>query len=520
MTNYNAVSVNQNDNRDTVKRKQNWNNGQYNRNLYGSDDSIKPTPNTGLISLKKEDVEGTSKMLFRLRHCFDYYKDLSDSSGFRHTDDNLLINYLQGDDKYFTITKDMYLNVSCDEGQFTFNCKNKEGISYWKDQISSGGKQVNWYDIGSNWFTGNKDYSYEYHYIYPVFTRNLTFKNMYEAGYRRTRYHAYDWVMHCSTKPVTVKVKVGSWMTGYSFEDTTYYVLDQLWKEKVDYGLVDTTYGTSNDNQSNLIGIFSRLGWVPSAFLDKKYYPLGVLLCSDSKKIDMYKTNNSRFETETKYNCTNNLVTHYDLSGYYNYYSTIQYNTPNEGKGIVAQTNDGNVDTSKYYSDPDTNNTYIYETWETTLKKRNDKIIYDEENNYRTYGASPYNYYFYVSYKDVPPYIITRNDIISNHNYYMQDFKNLTVVDYSSNTDFWGNVTSYDIHHHGNDNYVLGGLLHKYCFPTICPYNDVYNGFNEIDIGSIFIKYNMIKPGSQNVPDSKTIPVKFTAYKCEAYKKK
>ena len=340
---------------------------------------------------------------------------------------------------------------------------------------------------------------------------------MYEAGYKRTKYHAYDWVMHCSTKPVTVKERVGSWIGGYSLEDKTYYVLDQLWKEKVDYGLVDTTYGTSN-NQSPLIGMFSRLGWVPSAFVDKKYYPLGVLMCSDSKKIDMYKTNNSRFETETKYDCTNKTVTNYDLSGYYNYYSTTQYNTPNEGQGVFVQTNDGNVNTGKYFSDPDTNNTYIYETWETTLKKRNDKIIYDEENNYKTYGASPYNYYFYVSYKDVSPYIITRNDIMNNHNYYMQDFKNLTVVDYDSNTDVFGNVTSYDIHHYGNDNYVLGGLLHKYCQPTICPY--AYKYIDNINIGMIKVKYNMLKEGAQNVSDLKNIPVNFTAYKCEAYTKK
>lgn len=243
-------------------------------------------------------------------------------------------------------------------------------------------------------------------------------------------------------------------------------------------------------------------------------------MLTSSKSLDIYKTNNPRFETKTEYKIENKTVSNYNLSSYYNYYSTVPGTIPESGMGTYIQTKNENINTGKYYSDQDTNSTYPYETWETSFKKRNDKIIYDEENNYKTYGASPNNYYFYVSYEDVSPYIITRNDIMSNHNYYMQDFKNLTVVDYSTNYDSINNVTSYDIHYHGNDNYVLGGLLHKYCQPTICPYNYQYAGYKDISIGYVDVKYRLARNNEAVSKCNKNIPVLFTAYKCEAYKKK
>ena len=113
----------------------------------------------------------------------------------------------------------------------------------------------------------------------------------------------------------------------------------------------------------------------------------------------------------------------------------------------------------------------------------------------------------YVTYENITPYIISRNTLLNNANYYIGSYH---VYDY--NYLGWGRTDECNV-------YILPTLMHEYCEPTICPYAYIYNGYNGKYIGNISIKYK-IKSSSINNYYNKNIPIYFTAYKCEAYTNK
>ncbi len=386
----NAVSVNQNDNRDTVKAKQIWNNGQYNRNLYGSDDSIKPTPNTGLIAIKKENIEGTTKKIFCLKHCFDYYKDVDYNATTLNGAYRTYKNYIETDNIYFSITKDMY---------WTFMCEDK------------------WID----------------HYE-PIYYSNQKIGEIpvYKTGYK---YHELSATM-------------------YNNQSIAYWKYD--------------------DDE------------VPYFFSDE-----GLGIVSPVWYINPY-----------------NFFSNYPNSDYYIYRNTDINKTEYYPYNIVALAIDGRNKNRKNYA------TELY-------TEGNNVKVYDIENKHKLGLKYPSPSDFsnrtyldgfkaYVTYKDVTPYTVTKSQILNNANYYIPY---MDIHDYN----YWG-------WGHEDDCYVTiyATLMHEYCEPVICPYNYVYNNYNNIYIGYVDIKYKLAIKGNASVPQLcfKNIPVYFSAYKCEAYKKK
>ena len=433
------------------------------RNLYGSDDTVKPNPGKSLISMKAEDVQGTTKKLFRLKHCFDYYKDISGAGSLLNGGYHQYKNYIEGDDIYYLITKDMFWNISCDQGQFTWSTGgkyNNNAIAYWVVLNES-----------DNAYT-NDDLAI----IKPIFKTNVTRKkamkrysylhghtSKYEKqaasgdGYTTNYYYSYTNINRYTTS---------SYNGEFDINNTYYYALSYC-------GLA-----VSGQDENRLNKYAMELATQPGRADDFIQY---------------YGDNNDVYHKQGT--VTENIGIHntgYTPSGYADSWSAWYVDKNTTYKGSVSYTMD------TYYP----------------LLDRTYSLKYPTENNHSSYpqwdGNSCIGYdYGYVSYVNTEPYVVKRESIINNPNY---------VIPYAhlEDSDYYGTFNN------NNDDCtvtILPTLMHEYCEPTICPYSHIYNGYNGKYIGNISIQYK-IKSSSINNYYYKSIPIYFTAYKCEAYKKK
>ena len=443
-----------------MKSRIKWNgNQQYDRSMYGSGDTTTPTPDSGLISFTAESSTASTKKLFKLKHCFDYYKDLSGVGAWiNKSSGGQMKNYIEGDDIYYAITKDMVWRVNDDYGSRTLTTRDyNQGISYWAWSWTC--EPAGWDDAVH--FNGHDPYIS----IYPIYNNSVKF--------------SYD--KHTNFNKLGTRYSVSSSDIGEGHTD--------YWQSSRD------VYGTLYNCTSNK-GTYRMCYPFPSYFSRRcsslTDYATGASETCNDNELNWYiETSPNNFSSYGY--ASSSTYTDWDWYWEYEY----------DSNGKVKKDSNGNEIKHKKYTSE--SKTYYSGDSQSTNHPSNKCLKYPTKNE-----QSGWQYYFYVDYVDISPVFITRTQLRNNQNYVIPEIK-FTFRD--SVHDGWTNW-----HWRDSDMHIKETLMHEYCEPVICPYAYTYG--NTISIGDIKVKYQLSRPDAHEMTDSKTIPIYFTKYRCEAYKKK
>ena len=426
--------------------------------------------------MKAEDVQGTTKKLFRLKHCFDYYKDLpvitettKDMAGrtvpdYLKVDSNGNFKYFDSI-KYWVVTKDMYWKGVSDEGSFTWGTNwhtgGNNGISSWKRSAV--------YNTDSRWYQywPSDDHSYgDYYYysalVYPSFVKgNSThFSRINGTSYTykvlEDVFDHYDYYIWQSGSNGSGG-GVGGWFktdsstySSYSGQKKTESVYKQ---EYVTHSGFAKKQGSSSLNNPGICPIV----------IETEY-------CDD---FDYYKFNNA-FSKGSK--------------------SNVSYTN---GWGKPSWVPSNGTASKNYYYRADRTGTLKYP--------------YASDTYFKIGGYS-----LYVDYVDCTPYVITKEDLKNNPNYY---FPKLKIGGYQKDEKTGWDNSGRECRGSVSDNhYIWPTLMHEYITPTIELAHTTY--LKDKFIGKIRIKYSLLLNNQTNTYEEKNIPIYFSAYKCEAYTNK
>lgn len=170
---------------DRIKRKKQIF-GDENGNIL---DTTRLAPGTGLLHISQENAEGASRIRYRIRHCWDFYKELPEwpkdkdgnplelpedkwDSGDHRADFDKINEYYDSID-YFLVSKDMFWKVNNkDYPTYTASGQTKNGFTWW-DSGTPGDDSRNSYKfkLGSveKEFSWNKwDNESHNEYLFPM----------------------------------------------------------------------------------------------------------------------------------------------------------------------------------------------------------------------------------------------------------------------------------------------------------------------------------------------------------------
>jgi len=460
-----------------MKKQIKWNSGkEYDRSMYGSNDSTTPTPDSGLISFTAESSTASTKKLFKLKHCFDYYKDISDISNLntitsitgRNIKDyvSLLDKNNNNYNEYWALTKDMKWVI---EGITTLSTQNpNNAIQSWTCYGDRGGTQYDDWDFLKLFDSHNNSY----------FTLRANFasvdlsKTDIFVGYRgqnsvssrqKTIYPSY------SSIPYTGSAG-GQYYDNGPFTPESYTV---------------TEYYNSSTS--------SRFRAKAANLSDSDITPICYSTSSSSISGKLYNAckniDNAYFKDTGTFSSSSEYETNISWT----------YTSKNGRSGTYSYSNSWTLDNG----------------YDNYYKQRNfsDNTQFPTASKPYYLGSKGCSYKMYMSYFELTePIIVQSKDILNNPNYYFKGGNWGVIHWYEPDVTHWywrssdGKISLEDT------------LIHEYCEPVICPYSYTYG--STIPIGDIKVKYQLSRPDAHEITDAKTIPIFFTKYKCEAYKKK
>lgn len=438
---------------------------QIKQNYFGSDSLYVNTPNKSLLSLDhySSDSAGSSKVMYRIAHNFDYYKELPSLDPKTNTKIHEItnstntgkkINYIEDPDfEWFAIKKDMYWAVKDSYGARTLSTAydNNQGIKRWVCEGSNGGGgSFGILGFGSSGSEGSG-------IMCPDWGGSISFKMIEKVHYSGTEYlirsRTEKQIYNGSTYDVEQEYQDYRSVAGGSLAYSGFL--------SPNIGVHWSCSGSSwSGYATDFTGTVYCYGSMPSSTTqDVTYY---------TKTIKGWEGNEN---------------------GSGPIFDTVSHN----GKQGISYSRDYKFSSNNYYS-----------------SSQEERLCYPTYSNSSNHG---YDIYLYPYYVDCDTYIVPRYYIVNNYNYYVPRMSKTVSgsVDHSHLGGLYHDQTSESC-----TKTVYQTLMHDYLEPAISPNTDVVSGGNNGRlVGQIIITYTKASNGQAD--GYKAINVRYQKRDCQAY---